>query len=305
MKKILLSLLLIITIVCFISYKSNASIKKQVKEEEKAQVIVLAGGENMVGYSYSYHLYEQDPRTKVKKEKYEEFKNGYDNVKILYKNMTSTSSVNNHSDVFINAKIGLGKYADENYLEGCFGPELGLAELLSYYYPTKTTYIIKYSGSGHASLLDEYKPQTGLYYKGLVDLVNTGLEMLDAQNVKYEISALCFAQGEWDAYNQNTVYMQALSNFVSSFRSLYSDKASSKGIAFIDSGVSAFYTDYKVINNIKYQYSLLESDNYYIDTIKENLTYNLDSTDRKHWDSYSTLLLGKYFGQKILEAYKK
>ena len=96
-----------------------------------ATVILLGGQSNASGCSRDDYL-----KKYVSAEKYEQYQNGFDNVYINYVSGPKTS----------NGFVKCGSLQGE--LDGCFGPELGIADKLNEMYPDETFYIIKCAWGG-------------------------------------------------------------------------------------------------------------------------------------------------------------
>lgn len=101
---------------------------------QKANVILLLGQSNTSGASLTEYL-----KKNVSNEKFQEYENGYDNVLINYCIDDQVFSSNGQF-VKTNLDCGSGK--------GFFGPEVGLAEVLSRNY--EKTFILKYTMSGYS-----------------------------------------------------------------------------------------------------------------------------------------------------------
>ena len=92
----------------------------------EATVIILAGQSNASGASLDEYL-----KKNVTAEQYAEYENGYNNVYINY------VAGLKRSDGFVKCGVNQGE------LDGCFGPELGIADKLNEAYPDRTFFIIK------------------------------------------------------------------------------------------------------------------------------------------------------------------
>lgn len=267
--------------------------------ETPARVLLLAGGENCVGYSYSYHLGDSRTAGRVSEEKYAEYSNGYENVRILYKNMLKPTLLNTYNTSFEPVRLGQGRAASEGYAEGNFGPEVGIAEYFANRFPDETTYIIKFGGGGEYKMAQEWEPRNGRYYEQMAEFFREGLAVLEKDGVDFEISALCFVQGESDARYDSADYGEYLSSFVQAVREEFSDYAPDNGIAFVDAGISKYYINYDEINAAKAEHQERDARNYYVDTVSAGLTNDRDSTDRKHWDALSELRLGGMLAEQV------
>jgi len=268
--------------------------------ENTAKVIILGGQSNAVGSSSISHL-----PNKFSEDKYKEYINGYENVKILYR-CTSTGRENlalsNFSDTFVNVKAGQG------YLTSNFGPELGLAEYLSKVYPDETFYIIKYaiggcSMSGYWNVEKE-ENQKGLNnFKETVDL---GLSQLKEQGLDPKIVAFLWMQGESDGGSLPGArkYYDLQVGLIDHIREVYAPYASNKGIAFVDAEISdcGVWNFYMSINSVKRDIEKLSPLNYLIDTNGNGLTTLYENNDPAHYDSDSMIWLGQLFGEELTKV---
>ena len=273
----------------------------KIEGEKVAKIIVLSGQSNAAGATpYSYL------QNNVSAEKYQEYLNGYSNVKIIYSSAALSSGnvvIKNRSDEFVDTKLGQG------YVPSYFGPELGLAEYLSETYPDETFYIIKY-GVGSASLNGYFNPTDPTKNACLVALkekINLGLELLEDEGYEPQIVAFLWMQGESDA---NTIYdtypyFDLQKAMVEEIRDEYSAYAPERGIAFIDAGISnhGTWATHMLMNSLKQKYAYESRANYYVDTVKAGLVTltEEENSDQYHYVSTSVLKLGRLFGEKVSE----
>lgn len=249
---------------------------------KQVKVIILAGQSNATGVSHTNILKE-----KISQEKYQEYVNGYKNVYINY----NTENGTNKSNGFVHTNI-------ESY--HWFGPEIGIAEKLGQ--KNEEYYIIKYSYGG-SNLYEHWKKENQCLYKGLVEFTNKSIDYLKSKNYNPEIIAMCWMQGESDAFGQTAKkYYNNTTRFVSSIREEFGD------IKWIDAGISdsPYWKKYQTINDCKLRFSKLSDKNYYIDTIKEGLTYNLEpetNPDLAHYDTLSQIKLGHLFAETVLHKH--
>ena len=280
---------------------SNATMTNNVVEEQQeiiSHVILLAGGENCLGYSYSYHLQDLNG---VSKEKFDEYQKGYSNVKISYKNMLNTGLVHKEQLSFVDTRIGQGKAADEGIRYGCLGPEVGIAEYLSNMRPNEDYYIIKFAGGGESSFAFQWNIDHGTYYHKMMEFFDQQLNKLKDQQINFDISSFMFVQGESDAKNGNINYKTNLEDFVNDVKLKYQEYAPRGGMSFIDAGISSYYLiNYRDINNAKKEVMDNDSNHFYIDTILGNVTRNQDNMDRVHYDAKGEIKLGNLFAKAYL-----
>ena len=275
--------------------------EKQEYPENTAKVILLGGQSNATGASYSSFLKE-----KVSTEQYEEYVNGYSNVKILYSSGTLSSgvpSVRNKTSEFVDTKLGQGISGS------AFGPELGLAAYLSKTYPDETFYIIKYAigGSGlyaHWNPEDEEKNSCLVEFKETVD---RGLELLDEMGLDPRIVGFVWMQGESDAstlYRAHEYY-RLQKALIEDIRNEYGFYEGLGGIAFIDAAVSesGVWASSYLVNKRKLEYSKESKLNFYIDTNAHGLNTLEENNDPAHYDSTSMILLGELYGIEISKLF--
>ena len=297
MKKIWFIFLSLLTACSSVGNSNTRPVLKQ-SQKKDSHVILLAGGDNCLGYSYSYHLQEIDG---VSKSKFNEYLAGYENVKISYKYMLNSGLTHKEQLSFVNTRIGLGKAADEGIRYGCLGPEIGIAEYLSNMRPNEDFYIIKFAGAGESSFAYQWNIDHGVYYKKMMDFFDQQLRKLSNSNINFDISSFMFVQGETDAKNGNSNYKEYLENFVNEVKLKYHDYSPKNGLSFIDAGISSYYLlNYRNINNYKKEVMASDSCNFYIDTIAGNVTRNKDNMDRVHYDAKGEIKLGNLFAKSYL-----
>ena len=283
---------------CSVDYSflwANVNFKIEDKLEEgdneNINVILLSGQSNASGVAKVEYLKEN-----VKEEQFNKYLIGFENIKINY----FIDDGSNASNGFVNTALNMG------CREGYFGPEVGIAEILSE--ENERVFIIKYSYSGtclQTKWLDGYNKKNELYY-AFVKFVNESLKYLISKNYVPIIRAMCWMQGESDAYEDTApTYGKALDYFVTNIRKDFKKYIHNNGMVFIDAGISDSYlwSKYIEINNQKLDFSKNEN-NVYIDTIQEKLTYNLEpieSPDIAHYDSMSMIKLGQLYGKEILK----
>ncbi|MBR4745615.1 MAG: hypothetical protein IK070_02780 [Clostridia bacterium] len=263
----------------------------------EAKVILLAGQSNAAGCSSNEYL-----ERNVSAEKYEEYKNGYDNVYINY-----YSSDINASNGFTKAALGQG-YADDY-----FGPEVGLAEKLHELYPDELFFIVKFAIGG-TNLFEEWLSpssdgSTGYLYTNFVRYVNKSMKYLKSKGYNAKIEGLCWMQGESDSFSMEnaTGYKTNLSNFIGDVRNDFSKYAASDGIAFVDAKIAdnpAYWVYCEQVNQSKQDVADMSDMNVLIDTNAEGLDCSQEpegAPDRAHYDSLSQIKLGKLFAQHVAQ----
>ena len=267
--------------------------------ENSAKVILLGGQSNATGSSLSSLL-----KNNVTDAEYEEYLNGYSNVKILYTSGSTSGGIHykNVSDEFVDTKLGQG------YSTGCFGPEVGLAAHLSETYPDETFYIIKYAigGSGlqaHWNPMDETRERCLKEFKEKVDL---GMTLIEEEGLDPQIVAFLWMQGESDASTLLSAnkYYELQKLLVEDIRDEFAFYAPSRGIAFIDATISnsGVWASWYIVNDHKVNYALESDMNFCIDTNANGLTTLHENNDIAHYDSTSMILLGRLFGEELSKA---
>ena len=282
------------------SYVFSAQVEKVEKVEtpiptEKdpdgtVKVILIGGQSNAVGVSQNSEL-----RKKVSTEKYQEYLNGYSNVKIMYDNCSG-----NANSTFVNTKLGQAVNA------AAFGPELGLAEYLATNFPEEQFYIIKYAMGGSVLETQWYNAATGAVGElltGFTSFVNRGLAELEAQGLTPKIIGFVWNQGESDAIwlPQSSRYYANQEGLVNYVRTTFAAYASVKGIGFFDAGiVGNIWNAYKNVNMQKYEFSLTSPINFYIETTDYEIINTLEeNNDVAHYDSLGMIKLGQLYGEEI------
>ena len=282
------------------SYVFSAQVEKVEKVEtpiptEKdpdgtVKVILIGGQSNAVGVSQNAEL-----KKKVSAEKYQEYFNGYSNVKIMYDNCSG-----NANSAFVNTKLGQAVNI------ASFGPELGLAEYLATNFPEEQFYIIKYAMGGSILETQWYNAATGgvgELLTGFTNFVNKGLAELESQGLTPKIIGFVWNQGESDAIwlPQSSRYYANQEGLVNYVRTTFAAYASVKGIGFFDAGiVGNIWNAYKNVNMQKYEFSLTSPINFYIETTDYEIINTLEeNNDVAHYDSLGMIKLGQLYGAEI------
>ncbi len=265
-------------------------------EGKRARVIFLLGQSNATGASLTSYL-----KKAVTEEQYAEFEEGYENVKINFSvdNQTSTSG-----GAFVKTTLDLG------VREGYFGPEVGMAEVLSGAMPDEEIFILKFTMSGY-SLNHHwlYAYERASIYKAFLIFANTYLSYLEQKEYEVSVDAICWMQGESDATKMKAGrYLENTRRFVCYLRSDFSQYANPEGIYFIDAGISdcQYWEEYKAINEAKRAFAESSPLNIYFSTIDLGLTTLNEPTenpDIAHYDAESELELGRMFGRELLKIY--
>jgi hypothetical protein len=261
---------------------------------KKATVILLGGQSNASGCSLDEYLQKN-----VSAEKYDEYKNGYDNIYINY------LSGANMSQEFVKCATLQGEP------KGAFGPELGLAEKLHEMYPDRTFFIIKCAWGG-TNLFEQWlspssEGKTGELYKKFVAYVETSMKYLISKNYDVKIEGMCWMQGESDCFSVEASegYGEHLKNFIDDIRKKFSRYAADDGIAFVDAYIAnnpVYWVYYEAVNRGKTEVASLSPLNALVDTISAGLDCSKEpegAPDIPHYDSLSEIKLGNLFAEQI------
>lgn len=268
-----------------------------VPQGTRARVIFLIGQSNATGCSLTSYL-----KSGVEEEKYSEFDTGYGNVLINF-SLDNQKYSSNGAFVPVDLSCGAG--------EGYFGPEVGMAEVLSPALNGENIFILKFSMSGFSlnyHWLYDYSPS--FIYDAFRIFAGTYLDYLVSKGYAPSLDAICWMQGESDTtdYKAKKYYDNTVA-FVGYLRSDFAKYAPVGGIYFIDAGISSSpYCEpaYPKINEAKLRFSETSPINVYFPTIEAGLTtlYEPESEpDLGHYDALSELELGRMFGKEILKIY--
>ena len=265
---------------------------------ERVRVILLLGQSNATGCSLNDYL-----KKAVGDEKYAEYEKGYDSVLINY-------CLDDHKYSSSGAFLPVDLTCAAG--EGCFGPEVGMAEVLSAAYPDETVILLKYSMSGY-SLHHHWlcNGERGSIYQACLSFVNTYMKALREQNLDARIGAVCWMQGESDTTDfKGARYYDNQTKFASYLRADLAKYAEVGGIYFIDAGISnSPYCEpaYPAINAAKEKFSKDSDLNLYFSTIEAGFTVHLEPAgdpDLGHYDAISELRLGHLFGEQVVRSYQ-
>ena len=265
---------------------------------QRARVIILIGQSNATGCSLTSYLAQS-----VSAEQFAKYQAGFESVLINY-------CLDDHKYTSDGAfvPVDLGCAAGE----GCFGPEVGMAEVLADAYPDETIFILKYSMSGY-SLHHHWlcAGQRGSIYEAFLAFATTYLDALCDAGYDARVGAICWMQGESDTTDFKAErYLANQTAFASYLREDLAPYAEQGGICFIDAGISnSPYCEpaYPAINEAKAQFAQLSELNYYFPTIEAGFTVHKEpegDPDWGHYDAESELELGRLFGKHVVQSYK-
>lgn len=265
---------------------------------QRARVIILIGQSNATGCSLTSYL-----QACTSAEKYAEYEAGYDSVRINF-------CLDDHKYTSGGAFVPVDLTCAAG--EGCFGPELGMAEVLADAYPDETVFILKYSMSGY-SLHHHWlcAGQRGSIYEAFMAFATTYLDALCDAGYDARVGAVCWMQGESDTTDfKASKYLANQTAFASYLRADLADYAEDGGIYFIDAGISnSPYCEpaYPEINEAKVQFAAQSELNLYFPTIEAGFTVHKEpegDPDWGHYDAASELELGRLFGQHVIRSYE-
>ena len=266
-------------------------------EGEKTRVILLLGQSNASGASINAYLEKA-----VGPEQYGRYTEGFDSVLINY-------CVDDHNASSQGSFVKVDMTCGAN--TGFFGPEVGMAEVLSQAYPDETVFILKFTMSGY-SLHHHWlrQRQRGSIYDACMEFVGTYMDYLRLKNYDASIGAICWMQGESDTTEFKAAqYLENQKAFMAYLRQDLAAYAENGGIYFIDAGISnSPYCEpgYPQINEAKEQISLLSPMNRYFSTIDAGFTIHLEpegDPDWGHYDALCELELGRIFGRQVVQSY--
>jgi hypothetical protein len=261
-------------------------------------VIIMGGQSNMVGCSTYSTLADS-----VGSAKFTEYSTGYKGVKISYdcwtKNGTDDYSRQNSSDSkFVSTLLGEGNS------DLTFGPEIGIAENFSLSRSGKL-FLIKYA-CGASNLLDDWaapdSTKMTAMYSNFVAYVKAQMAVLSEQGYAPTIKAMCWMQGEGDAYTGYCEeYYQQLHYLVKDLRSDLSSYTDGTEFAFIDAGISdsTSWPKYDIVNEAKQQVAAEDERNVYINTIAAGLDKTKLQTDNAHYIGSAMVTLGGLFAAAL------
>ncbi len=260
------------------------------------KVVVLLGQSNMEGHSHISYLNRH-----FSNEQTNQYNNGFP-LKIAF---MSNRGLNNSNNKFVSVKTGQGIDPTR------FGPEVGIAELLTKNGLNDEVFIIKYA-VGATNLEVAWRSpsseNTGECYIESTKFIDRMLLNLENDGYLPKIHAFCYMQGESDACDggHNEYYIYLL-NLIKDLRKHYDRYASKDGIYFIDAGISdcSSWIHYQTINNAKKAISLIDDKYLFIDTLKYKLSYQKEPdfvADIHHYDSNASIILGHLFAEQIMKT---
>ena len=265
-------------------------------ENKNAKVVILIGQSNATGCSLNSYFEKNSPQ------EYEKAVQGYEDVLTNY----CTENAGNTSDgKFVRVVPGQGANNET------FGPEVGIANALTGQYENTTVFIIKYAWGG--SVLD-YQWLNGNYargelYKASINFIKTSLDYVKSKGYSIDLSAICWMQGESDAFFEETYgrYYKNTKKLVEFYRKDLKGYSKTE-FTFIDAGIAEIdylWVNPTKINDAKKKYAQGNAHCEYFSTQELGLTTlnePVETPDIAHYDSMSEFELGKKFGEIIIAS---
>lgn len=265
---------------------------------QRVKVILLLGQSNASGSSIVSYLEENSaPKD------FARYSAGYPSVLINYC-IDDHNACSDGEYVKVDLTCGAA--------EGFFGPEVGMADVLSDAYPDETVLILKYTMSGY-SLHYHWlcAGQRGSIYHAFLAFVTANMEHLAELGYDARIGAICWMQGESDTSEFKAErYFDNQCAFVSYLREDLASYAEEDGIYFIDAGISnGPYCEpgYPEVNEAKRRFSELSHLNVYFSTIDAGLVTIHEpwgDPDWGHYDALCELELGRIFAAHVINRYR-
>jgi len=265
---------------------------------QRVKVVLLLGQSNATGCGLNSYLEKG-----LGAERYATYADGFPSVWINY--CLDDHKASSRGEF---VKVDLTCGASDGY----FGPEVGLAEMLTEAYGDETIVILKYSMSGYSLHYHWLSGgERGSIYESFLAFARTYMAALRDSHYDAHIGAICWMQGESDTTEFKAErYYENQTRFVSFLREDLSPYAEEGGIYFIDAGISnSPYCEpaYPTINAAKEKFANDSPLNLYFSTIDEGLTVHLEpegDPDWGHYDSMSVLKLGHLFGEHVIRSYQ-
>ena len=274
-------------------------------------VILLGGQSNMEGNTISNGLLTT--ANGFTNDEINAIKAGYDDIKINFMSYYkgSPSNVNSSGGQFVRTQLGQGN-PGKGVANGCFGPEVGIADTLHNEGYDKKVVLIK-CGIGATYLApeaNEWMSTTGsdYCYQQFTSMIDDSLDLLKEEGYAPSIKAFCWMQGEADGGNQSYAnnYGANLEFFVSQFRNKYYDYCPTGGFKFIDAYISSgsVWKYYQQVNQQKLNFANGHDNATVIDTNAAGLKVNAPGGDQYHYNVHSEFKLGQLFGDEIVKVLK-
>lgn len=258
-------------------------------DAEKDHVILILGQSNATGQALVSYLKET-----ATAEDFARYEKGYQNIKMYF---DVDSGSNTSKGKFVPVTLGQGNSEEK------FGPEIGIAEVLSEKYPDETFYLIKASCSG-AGLTRHFQENCAEYKYGM-NAVEKALKRMEKDGLDPEIFAVVWMQGETDAmsYYDSVAYQERQDDYIKRISERFEKYSAENGFAFIDAEISDanFWTSREVVNVSKQLCDICDVNRIYLRTT--GLRTYLENNDAAHYDSQANIMLGKLFGDSIAKIF--
>ena len=268
-------------------------------KNKNIDVVIISGQSNGVGCSQINCI-----GASMGEPKYNEYREGYENIKIAYDCWTKDfyngdvvyySQNKSEDNGFVKVALGQGNSKQT------FGPEIGIAEAMHEKYGDQL-FLIKFA-CGASNLKDDWASRNSIMYLYLVDYISQQMAKLKEMGYKPTLKAFCWMQGEGDSYNgYYQVYKENLELFVGNLREDFSEYTGGNELAFIDAGISSAepWEFYQEVNDAKREFAAESDNNIFIDTIAAGMHTDREpfgAPDVYHYDSASEVLLGHLFAE--------
>ncbi len=247
---------------------------------EPIDVIILAGQSNMAGCGIA-----EEASKYISVNEYNQLQNGINGITIFVCNDFAARDLGCYYLPYSKVSFEAGPF------EGLFGPEVGFA--LEYQKTGRNLVLIKYSAGGMP--LNYFIEAGDISQKMKNFITNCCLELVK-QGYKPNIQGFCWMQGENNCgYYSSSIYYENELLLIKYVRKSLNDK-----LLFIDARV----TDWQLIDPNCYQ-DVVNSAKERI-AQEEELCYLIDSTglkksiDNAHYDTQSTIELGRRFAKEFL-----
>ena len=148
--------------------------------------------------------------------------------------------------------------------------------------------------------------QAGTLYVSLCENIDAALETLIDNNLSPKIEALCWMQGESEAYNYYDRYFDLEKEFILSLRKKYAEYCDDDGMAFVSGGISSAWTHYIEVNKSKKDVCASIGNAVFIDTVDMGIDYSKEpygAPDNAHFDATSMMRLGEAFANAVMKYF--
>lgn len=259
------------------------------------KVILMSGQSNMEGHDAKFDPYDSEKQG-LEENSVNDYRENHSNVKIDYDctyniRPGENGEPNTSNGNFVDVNFGYGR--DDTH----FGPEVGFAKYLGENDPNQKYYIIKVA-EGSSTCYQDWQ-ENGRCFTRFLDDINAGLEKIKTLNVKYEISAFVWMQGEQDAQSDSEYlnYKNNMTKLLDNIDKNFSKYYSKDGLKIIDGGISTKGTSkhFKEINNAKKELAKSRKNYNYV-----SISERLPLMNSWHYSNVGYLALGEAFALSYL-----